>query len=86
VDDYPRFIDFVGRSASGRRARFALFTSEFGIDGYRITAGESTVISDAIDVLNGALNAWLAIDGTKPLWYPYVDTGYNAFWQRAVRS
>ena len=86
ADDIPSFLDFVGRSVGGRRCRFALFTHKFGLSGYRITTGENTTIALALPNIQLGANSWLAIDNTKPVWYPYVDTGFNAYWQREVRS
>lgn len=82
----PRFLDFVGRSPGGRRCRMAVFGYAGPLSDYRLTSAENTDVALALTTLQGGANSWLAIDGTKPVWYPYVDVGYNAYWQRKLRA
>jgi hypothetical protein len=85
VDDYPRYLDFVGRSAGGRRVRFSLLSVNAALSGFRLTTSESAVIAAAHALIAAPAQAFLAIDGTDPVWYPYANTGFNAYWQRNVR-
>lgn len=88
----PAFITFVGRSVLGRRWRLSVLgvsvsPAEGGalVKDYRITAGEDVVVSTAIGNLEG-WSACVAIDGQAKLVYPYINLGYNAHWQKAVRA
>lgn len=78
--------NFVGRSGGGRRCRFSIFGYEGAPSDFRLTEAESTEVTAALAWLNGAANSWRAIDGLKPLWYPYADVSINAYWQRQLRS
>jgi len=79
------FYNFIGRSAGGRRMRFAQFGAKsYGLD-FRFSASESATLNDALAVINSAAAMWLAIDGTKPVMKTYINAGYNAYWQRQVR-
>lgn len=84
--DVPKYFDFVGRSTGGRRVRFAVFGA--GIDGsdYRVYGSEDTNIADALLVVDGFKTNLQAIDGLQPVWKPYVNMGFNSYWQRAVRA
>ena len=86
VDNAPQYMDFVGRSSGGRRVRLAIFGYKGPISTWRLTSAESAPINTAVARLNAAAGMFLAIDGIKPLWYPYVNVGYNAYWQRKVRA
>jgi len=81
------YLDFVGRSFDGRRARIALFgclVTQQG-DDYRATSAESSVITDGVAVLNGTPNIFLSINEFQPVWYPYADMGVNAYWRNRIR-
>ena len=86
----PAYLTILGRSAQGRRARiFFIGTSvsaadEGGVNGdYRTSATES---SSVLALLTAAQNSGLvAVDGLQPVWKPYVNVGYNAYWQKRVR-
>lgn len=86
VVDVPKYFNFIGRSTGGRRVRFAVFGA--GIDGadYRVYGSEDTNIDDALTVVDGFSANLQAIDGLTPVWKPYVNMGYNAYWQREVRA
>lgn len=86
----PGYFDFVGRSVGGRQARFFMLGCSVGPrsdvpaqQDYRILEGEDArvgIIRAALDVL-----PVVAIDGLEPNWYGYMNVGYNAYWQKAVR-
>lgn len=82
----PIFITFLGRTAGGRRARLTFFGSAFTPDqNYRIDTGQAANMTSCIAILNGDTSGLCAIDGNKPLWKVYLDTGYNAYHQRKAR-
>lgn len=84
------FLTFVGRTALGRKVRVAVIgasaspASEGGaFANYRVTTAENVDVADAYAVLQSI--ATVGIDGSGVTWYPYVNCGYNAYWQKAVR-
>jgi len=81
----PNFINFIGRSAGGRRVRLAVYGLKSDAQDYRFAPGESISIDDAIDALKAPANAFLSIDDVKPVWYDYANAGVNAYWQRNIR-
>lgn len=86
VDSAPVALNFIGRSTSGRRVRGMVFSYSGAFSTYRLTSAEDAAIANTVAVMNGATNAFLAIDGTSPIWYPYANVLVNAYWQRAVRA
>lgn len=87
----PAFVSFVGRSSGGRRTRVTLLGAglapgdEGGVTSdYRATVAESGAIATARTQLIAA--GVQAVDGLPVTWYAYANLGYNAYWQRAVRS
>lgn len=87
----PSFIDYVGRSPGGKRVRLGLIgtvidysSGAIGNQNYRLTRAESTVVNAALNTLAAA--PFVAIDGGEPRWKAYADGGYNAYWQRKLRS
>lgn len=81
----PNFINFIGRSAGGRRVRLAVYGLKTDSTDYRFAPGENASIDDAIDALKAPANAFLSIDDVKPVWYDYANAGVNAYWQRNLR-
>lgn len=84
--DEAKALNFVGRSSGGRRVRLMLFGYKANTSDFRVTAAENTAVAAAIGTLNNTANAFLAIDGVDPVWYPYANVIYNAYWQRKARS
>jgi hypothetical protein len=85
ITNVPLYIDFVGRSADGRRVRASVFgANDTGTD-FRYVAGESAAIDAAVAALQAPANHWLTIGGLEPVWKNYANGGFNAYWQRAVR-
>lgn len=87
----PAFISFIGRSPGGRRVRLYLLGAGFDpaeaggqASDYRIYATENAAVDGAID----ALIAWdpVAVDQQGANWKSYVNAGFNAYWQRTVRT
>lgn len=87
-DDVQRawYINFIGRSAGGRRWRLAMFgIRELSAD-FRFLPAENADVADAITALQGASPDLLAIDGLAVTVYNYANAGVNAHWQRAIRA
>lgn len=80
-------FDFVGRSVDGRRVRFDLFGSqaEKSGDTYRESGTASSVVNDAVSLLNDAEGTFLSINGFQPIWANYVNLGPNAYWRNKIR-
>jgi len=79
------YFDFVGRSTGGRRMRFAQFGAIALGGDYRFIAGEDAALDAALVVIATPADAWLAIDGIKPVMKSYINAGVNSYWQRALR-
>lgn len=81
------YVDFVGRSAGGRRVRVAVFGVENFIAGgnYRASLGESGPVDAGQAVLAAAEGTFLAIDGQQPIWKTYGNLGINAYWRNQIR-
>lgn len=82
-----QYIDFIGRSHLGPHARVSVFGYKFTEVGgdYRVNPGESGAATAAIAELATGTVFWIAIDGTKPTWYPYANCGVNAYWRNKIR-
>lgn len=80
------YIDFVGRSPTGRRARLTFFGVDAGLSGFRYTPQEHAAIGTLVNTFNDALNIFLAIDGSKPTFKNYGNTGIHAYWTKELRS
>lgn len=84
--DVPKFINFVGRTSGGRRVRLAVFGISLLDLSWRYTTAEESHIATCVSLLNASVGIGLGVDGIKAVWYPYANVGFNAYWQRAVRS
>jgi len=83
----PLSHSFVGRSPTGRKVRLFLFGTQFGTPTeWRVTPGGGSAITTAIARLNSTASFYLAIDGSKPIWYPYVNVKYNDHYVDAQRA
>lgn len=85
------FVSFVGRTGGGVRSRlYALgagltaMGGTTGISNYRLTAVENTSVASVVSALNSS--PLVAVDGLEPVWKPYANVGFNAHWQKALRS
>jgi hypothetical protein len=86
----PRFYSLIGRSSGGRRVRSYIYGIIIGAqdNNYRFTPGDNTYL-DAfrVDWLNFLFDLpSCAIDGNLVVWKSYLNTGFNAYWQRKVRG
>lgn len=82
-----QFVDFVGRDSAGKRVRAAVFGCNVASSNgdYRITEAESTLITDAIDVLTSDGQIFLSISEYIPVWHRYANIGENAYWRNHIR-
>lgn len=83
------YLDFVGRSIDGRRARIAVFGPGDFFDAtnedYRFTTADSAVIAAAVAVLEGGIGTPCSISGEAVNWHQYANTGVNAYWRNHIR-
>ncbi len=83
------YLDFVGRSIGGRRARIAMFGATGPFDGasddYRLTAAEDLSVAAALAVLEALAACPVAIDGDVVNWHQYANLGVNAYWRNHIR-
>jgi hypothetical protein len=79
------YYNFIARSSGGRRLRMAVFGANVLGDDYRFVAGESADLTAGRDLLVAAGSGLMCIDGLTPVWKSYINAGFNAYWQRAVR-
>jgi hypothetical protein len=87
ASDYPKFVSFIGRSLGGRRVRIYVYGVNVQVsDDYRLVGTENATVNAGKDFLNGPSGIFSAIDGQKPVWKAYGNTGYNAYHQRKRRT
>jgi hypothetical protein len=83
------FLDFVGRDVEGRRCRLEIFGPGDFFDttneDYRFTSTDSAVVADAVAVLQAGSGTPVSIAGNDVGWYPYANTGVNAYWRNRIR-
>lgn len=82
----PMQLNFVGRSNTGKRSRVGLFGYKGAFSDWRLSASESTPITDAVATLNLDNGVFIAIDESVPIWYPYADVGANDYWLKQSRA
>lgn len=87
----PRFHSTVGRSSDGAKVRWYVYgiktTSETPND-YRITAEEDAAVVAVWTELSGWIEETgvLTIGGLVPVQGSYINMGWNAYHQRALRG
>lgn len=89
--NHPRQLNWVGRSGtSGRRWRMGLYGALFTTPAnYRLGPGETVFASAEVFAalsLMAANGQLLAIDGTSPTIYNYVNVNFNSYWESERRS
>ena len=85
--DSANYVDFIGRSADGRRVRMAVFGAKnqnLG-DDYRMTSVESAPMFAGVGELNSHPGIFVSINAFQPVWYPYANLGTNAYWRNHIR-
>jgi hypothetical protein len=87
----PAFWTFIGRTLGGRQSKVLLIgvavdPNDGGTNekNYRLTSAENGTVTTMVATLNAS--GQCAIDNLEPNWYPYVNLGYHAYWQKALRS
>jgi len=86
-------MGFVGRGSAGSKAGFYLYGHNYDVpvnsaaeSDFRLTASEIPVVAAAITALSELAPAFVAIDGSPVMWYPYVNLKYNDRWVRKLRQ
>jgi len=86
--DQPRAICFPGRSNTGRKVKAFLYGVDSGFttpDSYE----EDPLVTATFEGFQGLLNSqtdiWLAIDGSKPVWYFRLTVKTNDHWIKGRR-
>jgi len=83
----PLQVSFLGRDDLGRRFRLFLFGCKVAVpDNFRYVRGTGTILDDAYDAMDAAVNIFLTISGHAPTFYNFADANYNNYWERAIRS
>lgn len=83
-----QYVDFVGRSIDGRRARIAVFGWK-GIvdttdDNFRFSSSTGWVAA-ALAALEALPFCPVSISGEVVNWQQYANTGINAYWRNHIR-
>lgn len=87
LEDVPKYISFIGRDVVGDRVRVFVFGVNLGPDAnWRITTTENTAIANAINHLKTRTTTFLSIRYAAPIWKPYANFGFHAYWQRQRRT
>jgi len=83
----PAFASMVGRGTDGKKGRWTLFGyKQIGSVGdYRFGVTGVSGWEDLYDTLQTFTGNFITIGGSDPVWHPYVNIGWNAYWQRNVR-
>lgn len=91
VDREAVEVRFLGRStATGRKTSFALYgaRANLGLSNFRYEAGSGgfgVFVAQVQAELSNPANTFVAIDGNKPVWYPYATLNYNSYWEEEIR-
>jgi len=80
-----QYIDYVGRTAGGRRVRWSVFGIGNLFTDFRAVSAENAQVDAGRAILAGAGAVIIGIDGLIPSWKTYANTGVNAHWQKALR-
>jgi len=83
--EQPLYVNFIARSTGGRRYRLAFFSPTGTDPSFRFYTAEDANVAAAVALLEGMTDL-VGIDSLPLVWKQYANNGYNAYWQRAVRS
>lgn len=84
--EQARFGSFTGRGATGRRVRITFFGLHInGEPDFRVDTAPDPEFTAAINYLRSGTPVFCTVDGTIPVWNDYMNTGYNAYFQRKFR-
>lgn len=81
------YLSFVGRDPHGHRVLVRIFGdgSVNNRESFRVGAGESALVANAIAVLEAADNCFFTINNEAPYWKQYANLGLSSYWQRKFR-
>lgn len=89
--DKAAYGDVVGRDTLGRRVKLSLLGWAYGPDedeasgdGYRLYPAESIVVQPLLDAL--VASQIVTISANTPIWKQYINIGYNAYFQKKLRT
>jgi len=85
----PRQFMLLGRTNTGRKARWSLFGFEGDTpDDYRLARVAANIVDDALTVIETAQTnfIFLGIDGHVPTNYQYADFNFNNHYERLQRG
>lgn len=85
----PRQFMLLGRTNTGRKARWSLFGLEGSTpDTFRLERVAANIVDDALTVIEAGQTAgiWLGIDGHVPVMYQYADYNFNNHYERLQRG
>lgn len=80
-----------GRSpTTGKRVDFSVYGISSAAPAnfrYPVGAGSPAWVGQTVDLLNSfaSTSAPLVIDGTRPIWYQYVNEQANSYWEGQIR-
>lgn len=88
LDEYGRYVNFVGRSTAGSRVAFYLFNvgRDTGTANNRMTAAESAQVPVVLATLAGSGINIVAIDQNPFVMKSYANTGINGQVAKKSRS
>lgn len=81
----PQFMAFQGRTSGGHKTRLSIYGVKPEENDYRFEPADNATIDNAVDYIQTTSAFAKGIDGLTPTWYDYVNTGFNAYWQRKNR-
>lgn len=90
IDDTRNPLEhrFVGRGTiTGRRVTLSVYGLDLVLQPtYRVVAGMSGAVDDALEVLNlSPFSAATTVAGDRANWYPYVNQNFNSHWETEAR-
>jgi len=86
--DQPRALCFPGRSATGRKVKAFVYGVDSGFttpDAYEEDPLVTATFQGFQGLLNSQTDLWLAIDGSKPVWYFRLTVKGNDHWIKGRR-
>lgn len=86
-DDEPHFVSATGRSLDGRRVKIGMYLPRTPDSiKYREARTPGSLADAYLDAIDGMEPAPVSISGGAVVWNQYMNTGYNAYWQRQNRK
>jgi len=84
-----QYVDFIGRTVTGRRVRSAFFGASAYFDGttddFRYQAADFPFVVTCVTALESDPGNAVGIDGLVPVWHLYGNGGVNAYWRNKIR-